>query len=108
MTTVAIVGVLTAVALPSFSNINQNAIDTRDRGNAQELASVCGSAQVAGLDFVTKTNVARTIRNIVKGGTVTSGNFAGHYFGVPGMSSTDQKAARKYLKIQNGMLVYAP
>jgi prepilin-type N-terminal cleavage/methylation domain-containing protein len=106
LTTIAILGVLSSIALFSMSGVNQNVKDTRDRRNAQELAFVCGNAHAAGFDFVTDTSVEGTVKKIVQGGTPTDGAFAGKSFGLSGLSEQDQAAASKFLEIKDGTLSY--
>jgi prepilin-type N-terminal cleavage/methylation domain-containing protein len=108
LTTIAILGVLSSIGLMSMGSVNQNVKDARNRRNAQELAFVCGNAQAAGVDFVKNSNVKRSVRNIVKGGTPPDGAFAGKFFGLPGLSKEDQVSAEKYLEIKNGSLNYNP
>jgi prepilin-type N-terminal cleavage/methylation domain-containing protein len=108
LTTIAILAVLTSIALPSMSSINQNSVDTRDRRNAQELSAICAVAQAAGLDFVAGEDLAQTVRNVVEGGAPTDGAFAGKFFGMKGMAPTDQASALRYLEILNGTLSYKP
>ncbi len=108
LTTIAILAVLTSLALPSMSSINQNSIDTRDRRNAQELAAMCSTAQAAGVDFVAPGDLDKTIKNIVKGGKPADGAFAGKFFGIQGMAPKDQDSAKRYLELVNGILSFKP
>jgi prepilin-type N-terminal cleavage/methylation domain-containing protein len=108
LVTIAILGVLSSIALFSMSGVNQNAKDTRDRRNAQELAFVCSNAQAAGVDFVTGNSVESTVKSIVQGGEPPDGAFAGKFFGLPGLLENDQTSAAKYLQIDNGVLNYKP
>ena len=104
----ALLGILTAVVLGGFPNINQQSTQTRDRRNAQELATVCATAQAAGVDFVVAGNLEQTIKNVVAGGMPPDGAFAGRFFGVPGMAPVDQTTAKKYLLIDGGSLQFRP
>jgi prepilin-type N-terminal cleavage/methylation domain-containing protein len=108
LTTIAILAVVTSIALPSMSSINQNSIDTRDLRNAQELAAMCSTAQAAGVDFVVPGDIEKTIENIVKGGKPVDGAFAGSFFGIQGMAPQDQDTAKRYLELVNGILSYKP
>jgi Tfp pilus assembly protein FimT len=108
LTTIAILAVLTSIALPSMSSINQNSVDTRDRRNAQELAAICSTAQAAGVDFVVTGDLDKTIENVVKGGKPLDGAFAGKFFGVQGMAPKDQNSAKRYLELVNGTLSFKP
>jgi prepilin-type N-terminal cleavage/methylation domain-containing protein len=108
LTTIAVLAVLTSIALPTMSSINQNSIDTRDRRNAQELAAMCATAQAAGVDFVVPDDLEKTIENIVKGGKPADGAFAGKFFGIQGMAPQDQGTAKRYLELVNGILSFKP
>ena len=108
LTTIAILAVLTSIALPTMTSINQNSIDTRDRRNAQELAAMCATAQAAGVDFVAPGDIDKTIENIVKGGSPADGAFAGKFFGMQGMAPQDQANAKRYLELVNGILSFKP
>ncbi len=109
---IAVIGIIAAIAVPNIGRINDSAKDATYRRNAQNLASVCASAQAAGLDFVgTSTDEAAIIKKVITGNTVTdAGPFQNTFFGVPGLNPTDAvsetKGAAKYLSVSNGMLQY--
>ncbi|MFT5469355.1 MAG: type IV pilus assembly protein PilA [Verrucomicrobiales bacterium] len=104
---IAVIGILAAIAVPQIGRINDAAGESKDRRNAQQLSSVVGAAQAAGLDFL-GANTGATVAAAVTGATVTdtSSPFHGNYFGVPGLSSTEQTKALTYLSHANGMLTY--
>lgn len=104
----ALLGLLTAIVLGGFPNINRQSTQTRDRRNAQELATVCTTAQAAGVDFVVAGNLDQTIKNVVAGGKPSDGAFAGRFFGVPGLTPVDQATAKTYLIIDGGSLQFRP
>ena len=108
LTTIAVLGVLTSIALLSMSSINQNSLDTRDRRNAQELAMICNTAQAAGVDFVVDGDLEATIKNVVAGGSPTDGAFQGRFFGLKGMAPSDQENAKRFLELNNRLLSYKP
>jgi prepilin-type N-terminal cleavage/methylation domain-containing protein len=112
---IAVIGILAAIAVPNIGRINGAAEDSKDRRNAQQLASVCNAAAAAGMDWIEANgyadgddSVAALVGVIVAGDTVdeTTSPFNGNYFGVPNLSSEDQADAAAYLTISNGMLVY--
>lgn len=78
--------------------------------DAQNLASVCASAQAAGWDFATGTNgtVEEVVAAVTKGHTIndTGNPFHGTFFGVPGMNHARLSGALRYLKFESGMLMY--
>jgi len=107
---IAVIGILAAIAVPQISNINNAANDAKYRRNAQNLASVCASAQAAGYDFVSESggDLGDTIEAIVTGATITdtTSPFYNTFFGVPNMSADEQTGTEDYLAIDNGVLVY--
>ena len=108
LTTVAVLCVMTSMALISIGNVNRNSVETRNRRNAQELASICATGQAAGIEFIATGDLEGTIRNVVTGAAPDSGAFAGRYFGVPGLTPSDQASAKAYLRLGNGSLEYRP
>ncbi|MDG2124841.1 MAG: type II secretion system protein [Verrucomicrobiales bacterium] len=103
---IAVIGVVTAIAVPTIGRINDAAKEARDMRNAQNLASVCANAQASGLNFV-GDDVPATVTAIVTGGLVDDlGSLDGTFFGVPSMSAADQAASASYLEIRSGILVY--
>ena len=109
LSVISIIGIISAVALPNVSRVNESAKEATAKRNAQNLASVCISAQSAGLDFVAKNdNLEETISNIVTGGHVSGGTFDGAYFGLPSVSEEEQASALRFLSILDGSIVYDP
>lgn len=109
---IAVIGILAAIAVPNVGRINTAAQDSKNRRNAQQIASVCSAAQAAGLDFfarpTTSTDLATVVGRVVQGNTVpdTTSPFYNQFFGVPGLSTVETAAARAYLSVQDGMLRY--
>ncbi|MFC5454612.1 hypothetical protein ACFQDI_07110 [Prosthecobacter fluviatilis] len=85
---------------------NDAAYAARDRRNAQELCSTCMMAQAAELNFVQGDSVIETVRAIVRGGMSVRGAMRGRIFVVPGLSDEDIQGAAKFLKLQDGQLLY--
>ena len=102
---VAILGVLVGMAVPMMSQ-GDAFYAARDRRNAQELCSTCMMAQAADLNFVQDDSVIDTVRAIVRGGISVRGAMRGRVFVVPGLSEEDMQGAAKYLKVQDGQLIY--
>lgn len=102
---ISLLGILFGLVLPMAlrgSDFNS----ARDRRNAQELASICTCAQVAGLNFVIDGDLRATISNIRLGGSPTEGVFKGRRFVVSGIRDEDAVSCQKYLSLENGNLVY--
>lgn len=106
---VAIVGILTAVAVPQLSNFTDVAHGAKAQRNAQNIAMVAAAGRAAGLDFVVATDSpAQTIANVITGSTVTRGAFGGEFFGVPNLSEDEAIFASPYLKADGVTLEYDP
>lgn len=107
---IAVIGIIAAIAVPNIGRINDSAKEATARRNAQNIASVFASAQAAGLRFGgTSTKAADIAKAIVTGAKVTEkGPFENTWFGVPGLTATDQTAAVKYLAYDanSGQLLY--
>lgn len=102
---IAILGVMVGMVIPLIGQ-NDAAYAARDRRNAQELCSTCMMAQAAELNFVQGESVIETVRAIVRGGMSVRGAMRGRIFVVPGLSDEDIQGAAKYLKLQDGQLLY--
>lgn len=107
---IAVIGIIAAIAVPNIGRINDSAKEATARRNAQNIASVFASAQAAGLRFGgASTKAADIAKAIVTGAKVTEkGPFENTWFGVPGLTATDQTAAVKYLAYDanSGQLLY--
>jgi type II secretory pathway pseudopilin PulG len=102
---IAIIGVMAGMVVPMLGQ-NDAAYAARDRRNAQELCSTCMMAQAADLNFVQDESVIDTVRAIVRGGMSVRGAMRGRIFVVPGLSDEDIQGAAKYLRVQDGQLLY--
>jgi type IV pilus assembly protein PilA len=109
---IAVIGILAAIAVPNIGRINNAAEVSKDRRNAQQLASVYSAASAAGYDFVTTPTTVATVdavtTRIITGATVSDSTspFYNQFFGVPNISATERAAANAYLTLTNSMLVY--
>jgi prepilin-type N-terminal cleavage/methylation domain-containing protein len=102
---IAILGVMAGMAVPMMSQ-GDAVYAARDCRNAQELCSTCMMAQAADLNFVQDDSVLDTVHAIVRGGMSVRGAMRGRVFVVPGLSEEDIHGAAKYLKVQDGQLLY--
>jgi hypothetical protein len=102
---IAIIGVMVGMVVPMLGQ-DDAAYAARDRRNAQELCSTCMMAQAADLNFVQDESVIDTVRAIVRGGMSVRGSMRGRVFVVPGLSDEDIQGAAKYLRVQDGQLLY--
>jgi type II secretory pathway pseudopilin PulG len=104
--TLAIIGVMAAVAVPLLFDTKEDVTRAQQRRNAQEIISVCATAQAAGLDFVVPGNLEKSIENVIVGGAPTSGVFRGRLFRVPGITVQDISKVSKFIRLENGSLIY--
>lgn len=87
------------VPLLLFSNDFREADERR---NAQLLAAVSFRAHEAGVDFVEGAEVHTAVQNLLAGGQTPKGQ----RFQAAGMTVKDANEASRYLKVQNGHLIY--
>ncbi len=101
---IAILGVLTALALPSFSYRDscQNAVNLR---NAKEIANIATAASLAGVDLVVAGDLQATITNLVNGVSPANGPFRGRVFRITGMSEETLAGAMQYLRVLGSELI---
>ena len=109
----AVIGAVTAVAVPTIGRMNDAAAVAKDQRNAQALASVCASAKVAGKDFVADADFPTSqhwvIHALRAGDTISqAGPFQGNFFGVPNISEEDIYGSQAYLEVVDGALLYNP
>jgi len=102
---VSVIGIMAAFALPALRGITNSAGETRDRQNARCLASVCQSAQAAGVDLVDPDgSLNQTILNLQEGGEGTHGAFAGQVFRVS-IANGEIPGASRHLRLEAGQLL---
>jgi prepilin-type N-terminal cleavage/methylation domain-containing protein len=103
---IAVIGIMASIAIPAYRGITDGGKTVRDRQNARCLASVCQSAQAAGVDFVDPhESLERTILNIQAGGVGTDGAFKDQVFRV-NIGAADIPGASRFLRIRSGSLLY--
>jgi type IV pilus assembly protein PilA len=103
---IAVLGVMASIALTNLTNHREVIKQTRNRRNAQEMASLCIAAQAAGVSFVVPGDPAQTARNAVIGATATKGSFAGKTFRLPGLQEEEILDAAYYLDVQGTEVMY--
>ena len=106
LTTLAIIGILAALAIPMFSDTRDSIEKARHRRNSQEIVSTCAAAQVAGLNFVVPGDEIQTIQNVMTGGTPTDGAFEGQMFRVPNIQPGEIQEIARYTQLAGGSLIY--
>ncbi len=106
LSVIAVIGIISPIAIPGISNIRESAERASAQRNAQNLASVFVSAQAAGLDLLVDSDLSGTISNIVQGGFASEGVFNGSFFGLPGLNNEEQADALAYLRLEGDTLKY--
>lgn len=104
---IVILGVLAAVAMTFFGGAQREAmIQVRDKRNAQEVVSLSMGAIAVGAPVIAPGDMRGTIDNLIKGTQATTGTFAGRTFRLSQLNEEEISGAMKYLKWQDGELVY--
>ena len=103
---IVIIGVIAGGALNYLTNHSEIIKQTRNRRNAQEMASLCIAASAAGISLVAPGDPLQTARNVVTGATATKGSFAGKSFRLPGLQEDEIVAAAYYLDVQGTEVMY--
>jgi prepilin-type N-terminal cleavage/methylation domain-containing protein len=104
---IAVVGVLTAVAIPTLSSVNANAAQARNARNAQSIAMVYGPALAAGAAI--STNSLTDAINSLQAGIAGADTFATTTFKID-ISDVEEAAAisATNMTLENGVLSLTP
>ena len=111
---IAVIGILAAITIPSFSNIFENSSESTAKNQAQRIASVYAAGIATGAPNFKTANSVATAMNSVGGGSFGDGINAGAFFQLPGITATmdDSKPAtqqaKHYLTYSDGVLRYVP
>ncbi len=111
--TIAIIGVMTAMALPTFGS-TEPAKQSVHKQNAQNFCSLAIAISSAGVDLTGNVNFANpgsdevkaVLSNLVQGVTITNGTLAGSNFKLPHLDAAHIDGAAKFVSIKNGELMY--
>jgi prepilin-type N-terminal cleavage/methylation domain-containing protein len=101
---IAVIGILSAIAVLAFRSLGSEAANTKAMRNAQNLAAVGAAAQAAGFVY-SRSTVGGAVRELTAGVTGTD-SFTGIRFAVPNLSRSEIRAASGYLQFLDGALVY--
>ena len=104
--TIAIMGVLSSLAMAALGGARQGAVDQKDKRNAQEIASVAAVANAAGAPFVVPGNEQATIQNLREGCTPSKGAFKGKVFKLPSLREPEILGAMRFLALNDSELQY--
>lgn len=101
LVTISVMGIIAAIAIPGFANINGAARDTKDLRNAQTIANIASSALAAGYpaeNIATKNDL---LARLQEGITVRQGAVSID-FSLSGMAPEDVQSAGNYLEVSEG------
>ncbi len=102
---VAVLGILTAIALPLVPKVTESATVVRDRHNAQNLASLAMAASVTGVSFA---DLDSAIAQLTQGSVRFEGaGLAEAMAHVSNLTASEIQAAKHYLSFQGGVIVYS-
>ena len=99
---IAVIGIMAAIAIPMISNINANAQTAKNKRNAQNIASVYGSATAAGATIDQNDKAAAV--NTLQAGVAGAGQFASTTFRVNIAEGAEETAATALLSLSNGVM----
>lgn len=104
---VTAIGLLAAIALPSLraKSISEEASHRR---NAQQLATIATTANIAGAISVVPGDLSATVNLLVQGVSPTSGPFKGREFRIGGLDAAAKEGAETYLQVVGSQLIYVP
>lgn len=105
---IAIIGVVSAIAIPLISDFTEQAEDIKAKRNAQNLVTSYASALAAGHNFADgETEVAAIVQNVATGVTLQlSQGTEDVFIGLPSLGAVQQAEVVPFLEIFNGRLVY--
>ena len=103
LVTISVMGVIAAVAIPGFANINGAARDTKDLRNAQTIANVASSALAAGYPAEEISTKETLLTRLQEGITVRNGAVSID-FSLDGMAPEDVQSAGNYLEVSEGFV----
>jgi len=105
---ILVIAFVTSLAIPVISSVREAAEESRDRRNAQHIASIFNASVPTGIEFLEPGDLAATIANVVEGQTVEDPKspFFGLEFSLPGLSVQEQQSAARFLSIVGDRLIY--
>ena len=106
LATITVIGVIAAMAIPQFANINGTASMAKDQRNAQSVVNTFMAGTAAGVTWTT-TDRNTAVADVIAGRTPSTGAFSGRTFQVPGVTGTDLTGAYAYIGLNaDGTLFY--
>ncbi len=104
---VAILGVMTALALPIISQVATSSSESKYRKSARDIVSMAASAVAAGdTSIPAAPDVESAVRLLIEGVTIEEG-IAGLRFQLQGLTEAGIENVARYLRLQDGLLIFA-
>lgn len=99
LATIAVIAILTAIALPMIGGYRISMEESKNKRNAQNIVSIYQAAQAANLEFSQSPidDLETVAKRVAQGGVVPTGIFAGEFFGVKAISESEVIATLPYL-----------
>jgi prepilin-type N-terminal cleavage/methylation domain-containing protein len=101
---ISILGIMAALALPSFGQQRDVFAEVKNKRNAQEIVAEFTIAQAAGVSIFAGATVEEILARLVEGVVMSEGPFIGRKFGLKNLSSEEVQGAAKHLKLASGQL----
>lgn len=102
-----LIGIMGAMVLSFFGGDNADTFAaTRDRRNAQSIASLATGASACGVNIIEPDDLLGTVAKLLAGQTSTSGAFKGQTFRLSSMSHDEISGALRYLRIHGAQIIY--
>jgi len=102
---IAVIAIVSAIAIPTMTRILENSKATTARRNAQLVAGVASQAMHAGNTSLMTAATKEDAVAMVAAGVTGENTFESIQFKLP-MSAEDQQAALPYLVYDSGLLIF--
>ncbi len=104
---IAVIGIISAIAVPNFATFKGQSEQARAKRNAQSLSKTYAAALAAGHDFAKdETEISNVVQNIVTGTVVILASGDDVYLSVPALATEQQVEAAAHLQLTGGRLTY--
>lgn len=103
---VALIGILSNIALFALSGTSSKVDAVKNKRNAQTIASLAAAASAAGASFVVAGDVRATVANLQSGTAPASGVFKNRVFKLQPMEDEQIDGALPYLSVSDSELLY--
>ena len=100
----AILGIVAAVAIPTMEMIHDSADESKARRNAQSIASIGASAQIAGFEYTSTTKEDAASELVA--GVFGTGTLSNMEFRVSTVSGPELQEALQYLDFVDSTIIY--